>query len=365
MKLTCTVEYLKNAVLTAERFTSRNITVPIISHILFLVKEKKISIIATNLEMGIEYVIPGKVQKQGVVTAPAKQLSHILQSFSNNEHITLSAEGGKLTLTTDHSTATILGLNPGDFPTLPAIKKEHTFSVALPLFTSALHQVVVASATTDLKPELTGVCMVTSPKTLTLVATDSFRLAEATLHNLDSLQGSSSCIIPLRTIQELLRTVPSDGDLDVSIGEHQVVFSWGETRILSRLIDGAYPPYKNLIPTTYETTIVVDQTELLKHIHLASVFSSRLNDVTLHYSPTELEVSTTNTETGSASGTMEVKGRGSSGTVVFNHRYLADGLTAAAGAETLINLNGVSGPTLIKNPQDASYLYLLMPIRSA
>ena len=365
MKITCTTEYLRAAALTAERFTGRHVTLPILSHVLVVVKERKIALNSTNLEMGVEYTIPGKIQRTGSVTTPAKLLAQTIQSI-HDETITLEAKQHHLVLHTTASDITLHGLNPSDFPTLPTIKKEHTFAVAVPQFITGLQQVITAAATTDLKPELAGVLLATGPHAITLAATDSFRLAEKTIPNTEGATEDTECIVPSRTMAELLRTATSDdGEVRISIGEHQIVCEWNETKILSRLIDGTYPPYKNLFPKAYETTLVVNRDDLIKKIRLASVFSSRQNDVTLAFSPSELTVSTTNTETGQTTSHLPVKGRGTAGSAMFNYRYLLDGLDAAGGKEVSIHLNGVSGPALIQNPSDASFRYLIMPIRSA
>ncbi|MDP3727645.1 MAG: DNA polymerase III subunit beta [bacterium] len=365
MKIICTTENIKSAVLVAERFTSRHITLPILSHILCRADEKKISLIATNLEVGVEYQVAGKVQKPGSATIPAKQFSQLLASLQE-ETVTLDGKSNQLTLHTPTSDVTILGLDASDFPNLPSIKKEHSFSLSTPELLSALEVVVPAAATSDIKPELSGVLIALDQNTLTLAATDSFRLAEKKIDDIAGVRERLECILPIRTAQEVMRTLPADGDDDVQviIGEHQVVFAWGSVRILSRLIDGAYPPYQNIIPSSFETTLLVNRDDLLKKIRLAAVFSSRLNDVTLRFSPTELEVATQNAETGSTRARLSAKGRGASGSTVFNYRYLSDGLNAAGGENVLLNLNGVSGPTLIQNPGDASYRYLVMPIRS-
>ncbi len=365
MKIICTTENLRGAVLTTERFTGRHITLPILSYILCRADDKKISFTATNLEVGVEYHLTGKIQKPGVVTIPAKLFSQLLSSI-RDETITLEVKQHQLTLHTPTSDITLLGLNPADFPTLPVIKRDHSFVLSRETLLAALQQVVSAAAVSDLKPELSGVLFSIHPKSIVLAATDSFRLAEKTIHGLDGLTERVECIVPIRTAQELLRTLSQDlsREVRISIGEHQVVFEMENTRILSRLIDGAYPPYQNIIPDTYETTLLVNRDDLFKKIRLAAVFSSRLNDVTLHFSPTELEVATTNTETGGTTSRMSAKGRGVSGTTVFNYRYLSDGLEAAGGENVVLNLNGVSGPTLIQNPGDNSYRYLVMPIRS-
>ena len=364
MKITCTTEHLKTAVLTTERFTGRNVTLPILSHILITVKERKISLSATNLEIGIEYNIPGKIQKPGNITIPAKLLSQILHSIQD-EATTLEVKSQQLTLHTISSDITLHGLNPNDFPTLPAIRREHTFHIGASELVANLQRVLPAAATTDLKPELAGILIATSPNTITLAATDSFRLAEKILTTPTGIEENTQVIVPARAMLEVLRTLgASDEDVEVNVGEHQIVLEWNETKVLSRLIDGTYPPYQSLFPKAYETTLVVNRDDLIKKIRLASVFSSRLNDVTLKFSPTELTVSTANSETGTTTSRLSAQGRGGTGSVMFNYRYLLDGLETTGGKEVTIYLNGVAGPALIQNPSDTSYRYLLMPIRS-
>lgn len=363
MKFTCTTEYFKNAITAVERFTGRHVTLPILSHIFITAQNKKIFLRATNLEVGIEYSIPGKVYKNGTVTAPAKSIGQIIQSLSDDT-ITLEADKQQLILHTPSSDVTVFGLNPSDFPTLPDIKPDHSFRVAGNHITEAIQHVVLAAASTDVKPVLGGIFVAASPGALTLAATDSFRLAERTLANQEGVQTSVEFIIPARVAQELLRSVPAEAELEIRVGEHQALFAWGENRIISRLIDGSYPPYRTIIPKTYETTLVVGREELERKIRLAAVFSSRLNDVTLRFTPSELEVMTSNAETGGTQGRIAVKGRGKSGTAIFNHRYLLDGVDAAGGEHVTLNLNGISGATMIQNPGDQDYLYLVMPIRS-
>lgn len=363
MKIECTINNIRDAALAAERFSGRNITLPILSHVLITIKNKKISVIATNLETGIECVVPGRIVRAGAATASAKTFSHILQSLTDDVVI-LDAGENHLTLHTPTSDITLNSLNPEEFPSLPVITEEYTFSITASVLTPALQTVLPAAATTDLKPQLTGILFATSPGVLTLAATDSFRLAERKLKNQDRMRDTTECIVPLRTIQEVIRTLPADGDITITLGEHQIVFQSGDIRILSRLIDGAYPPYRNIIPKSFETHLVVDRAAFLKSIRLAAVFSSRLNDVTCAFSPTEIEVSTANADAGSSAVRLPAKGTGKAGSVMFNYRYLADGLEAAPGEHVTLELNGTSGAAQIRSPHDPSFLYLLMPIRS-
>lgn len=365
MKVTCTIDNLRSSILTIERFTSRHVTLPILAHVLCRADERRIVFIATNLEVGVEYQLPGKIQKPGVVTIPAKSLSQILASLSD-ETVTIEARQNHLFIRTHQNDITLLGLNPDDFPSLPVIKPEHSLSLSISDLHRALERVSMAAATTDLKPELAGVFLALNSNTLTLVATDAFRLAEQTLRLEPGTKGVFECVIPLKTVQELLRIMPEDSSQasQLSIGEHQATIEWGPVRVLTRLVDSPFPPYQNIIPASYETNLVVKRDELLRNIRLASVFSSRLNDVTLRYSNSELEVATQNPETGSTSSRLTIKGRGVSGSVVFNHRYLMDGLEACGGETAALSLNGSSGPALVQDPDDNSFRYLVMPIRS-
>lgn len=365
MKITCTVENLRNAVLTAERFTGKHITLPILSYLLFKVKDRRILINATNLEVGVEYIIPGKVEKGGEVIIPARSLSQIIQTLQD-DIVTIEANQHHSILNTSSTKVTLLGLNPGDFPSLPSIKKEHFFNVATGDLVSSLERVISAVATSDFKPELSGVFMSVTSSGLTIAATDSFRLAERTLNHKAGVQNKIECIIPGRTALEVIRVGHSlaESNVAVTIGEHQIILEWESLRIVSRLIDGSYPPYKNLVPKAFEANVVVDREDFLKKIRLASVFSSRLNDVTLKFSPHQLEVTTANADSGSTTAHLAVKGRGLPGAVMFNHRYLADGLEGAGGTNIVLSLNGVSGPAMIQNPDDSTFFYLIMPIRS-
>lgn len=365
MKLTCTTENIKLAVATAERFTGRHITLPILSHLLIKSDDKKTIVTATNLETGIEYAFPSKTQKTGVITAPAKLLNQLLQSIDDDQ-ITIETKQNQLIAHTDTSDTILLGLNPDDFPSLPVIKKEHTFTIASDSLIPSLQQVLPSVSLSDIKPEISGVFFSINPGKVIIAATDSFRLAEKAIEKCDGVKNSADCIVPARTIQELLRTMQSNNadDILVSLGERQILFEWNDIRIISRLIDGAYPPYKNIIPKSYETTLFISRNDLLKKIRLASIFSSRLNDVILKFSTTEMEISTSNAEMGNTTSRLNIKGRGSSGSTVFNYRYLLDGLEALNEDNVVLNLNGVSGPALLQNQNDQTFLYLLMPIRS-
>lgn len=363
MKFICTTEYLQNATTIVERFTGKHVTLPILGYIKITTGSGHILLSATNLEMGVEYSIPGKVNKPGTVTLPARLLTQSLHVIEG-ETISIELVKQNIVLTTPSSTVTLLGLNPDDFPTTPAIQNEYTFTIDAAAFIPSIEQVIPAVATSDLKPELAGVLFGHTPASLTIAATDSFRLAEKTIRYAKPQKDTVECIVPRPVIQELTRIIPPDNDIAVLLGEHQVMFEWGPVKILSRLIDGSYPPYQNLFPKVFETTITAPRGDLEKRVRLAAVFSSRLSDVTLEYSQGELTVRAESGESGGTTTRLAVKASGKSGAVMFNYRYLLDGLEAAHGDTVVLRMNGSTGPTLIENPADPSFRYLIMPIRS-
>lgn len=363
MKLISTRNNLRNAFQTAERFTGKNMSLPILSHIFFEAGENKARCVATNLEMGVEFTVPCKVVKSGSLTLPAKLVNTVIQSL-DEETITMEVKDSILSIRTDSSTFSIQGIAPNDFPTLPKIKKEAEFSFVPGELKRALIQVVPALATSDFKPELTGVFVKKDAKKLTLAATDSFRLAEKTLALPSSPEGVSM-IIPGRACHELLRIIPDGIEAGTILyGENQMVCEFPNTLILARLIDGAYPDYETIIPKTFETALAAGREEFVRKIKAASAVASKLNDISICFSPGETYIEATNAEVGKSRIQLGAKVKGKEGKVSFNFRYLLDGLEALGGEEVMLSLGGDQLPALLSDPSDPSFRYILMPIRS-
>ncbi len=362
MKVTCTIEHLREAILTAERFTGKQVTLPILSYILIRADGKNISLTATNLEFGIEVITPGKIMKSGRAAVPVKQISQALQLLKEGV-ITLEESSNTLFLYTPDSEISIQNLNVEDFPSLPTIAKEKTFSFPPEPFQQALALALRAVSSSDFKPELSGVYVSFSGDTITLAGTDSYRLAEKLISTPEGLEGQHECILPPRTSHELLRILPEAGPITLSVGENQVIFEWPGVKMISRLIDGTYPPYQNVIPRAFEATLTLKREDFVSKIRLASVFASRLNDVTLAYSTGGVEVSTVHPELGRTTSRLSSSVKGRPGSVIFNFKYLLDGLESIAGDQVTLSISSPAGPALLTDPQDTSFRYLLMPIR--
>lgn len=364
MKLVCTRNNIRDALQLAERFTGRNLTLPILGNILLEADDKKVRCVATNLEIGVEVLVPCKVIKEGSVTIPGKVINTLLSSI-DDETITLEEKEHTLIVKTDSSHFSIQGIPPKDFPILPKAKKGREFSISSKELKTGIGQVVPAVAASDFRPELAGVFFKKDPKTLTLAATDSFRLAEKTI-NLSPLSGESySFILPARTVQELLRTLPdTDEEVLIRESESQVFFESNGIYIVSRLIDGSYPDYAAIIPKEFAAHVSLGREEVVRKIKTASVLASKLNDIALNFSFDGSFVEAANAEVGKSKIFFTSKIKGKEARVSFNFRYLLDGLESLAGEELLISLNGDAGPALVRDPNNSSFQYVVMPIRN-
>lgn len=363
MKIISTRNNLRDAFQLAERFTGKNLTLPVLGNILLSADEKGARVAATNLEIGVETALPGKIIKTGAVTIPAKIVHSLLQALEDDS-VTIEEKDAVVTIKTDSSTFSVQGMGSADFPQLPKVKKENEFVVPAHILKSTLSSVVSSVSLSDFKPELSGVFCKRDLHALTAAATDSFRLAEKTVP-LASSGNMFSFILPGRTAQELIRSLPEDGsDVTVREGEHQILFSFGDTVIVSRLVDGAYPDYTAIIPKDFDTHIVSAREECVRKIKAASTLSSKLNDITIRWNTDSMTFEAANAELGKSEIQFSGKAKGKTGRVSFNYRYLLDGLEALGASEATISLNGDSSPAMIQSPEDPAFRYVIMPIRN-
>lgn len=364
MKLVAAKHHLQEIFQTADRFTGKNLSLPILGNIFFEADQQKARCVATNLEMGIEINIPCKVVKNGSVVVPGKFAASIMHSI-HDDMVTIEEHGGLVSFITESSNFSLHGVPGGDFPLLPKIKHEHIFSVSAKDFSLGLSCVLPSVSISDLRPELSGVFFKKDAQSLTVAATDSFRLAERTLP-LFSSGSTGAFIVPGRTCHEVLRAISNhDGELNISSGESHIAFEFSGSHIISRLVDGAYPDYAAIIPKDFSTHMNAPREELVRKIRAASVLSSKLNDITFSFSEGEAPfLETANSEVGKSRIQFPATVKGKSGKVSFNFRYLLDGLEAVSGKEATVSLNGDSAPAMIRDHEASSFRYVLMPIRN-
>lgn len=370
MKIIILKNILRDALVAIEKATVNNLNLPILTHALIKVHENKIRISATNLELAITAHAQGKIMEDGELTVPAAPLLAIINNL-NSDRINLESRNNTLEIKTDNYEAVIQGLGVEEFPIIPHIENQEEYiEINSDTLKEALGQVVIASQFSELRPEISGVLFSLEDNALKLVATDSFRLAEKTISSKGFkntfLQGMR-VIVPLKTAQEVMKSIKDNAMVKVFIDENQVLFETEENRIISRLIDGRFPEYEPIIPKSFETEISINRDELMNAIKLTGVLTSQTNDLIMKLNENKkvVELSSFNQKYGKNHYLLPVKSKGASLAITFNWRFLLDTLKVLHGDEVVFGLNSESRPALIKTPNDTSYFYILMPIRNS
>lgn len=371
MKFTCTKENLTHALQHVSGAAGKNIHLPILNNVCISTEDKMIRFITTNLEMAIKTNVRGVVEQEGKFTVPAKTLSEYIQLVSG-EQVSLTLEDNEVVVQTGKSRTKIKG-NPADeFPIIPHVDAKVQFTTTTKDLRNALGRVLFACSKSEVRPELSGVFFQFNkqPGTLTVAATDSYRLAEVQVALADAqTEQKTECIIPHRSLFEVSRIlfVHEDSALvQILIDETQVVFLLGDVTITSRKIEGKYPDYTQIIPTAQKTKAVFLTEALGKEVKAASIFSSQgINAVAMDCNVQEstIGVSSTSTQLGEHSSTLTAEVTGEEGGTLLNYRYVLDGLSALNAEEGEMWINGATSPVVFKPKEKSGFLYIVMPIR--
>ncbi len=356
MKINCLTQNLKEAVQIAERNTAKNQTLPILNTIFIGTGEGKILIKATNLETAVEITVSGKVEENGSVAVPAKTLSMFLSNISDNQ-IVLESKKDNLSVKTGKNQTLIKGLSTEDFPLLPKVEEIQSFKLSARDLKTYISGVITASSVSDLKPEISSMLFKVFKNTLKLAATDSFRLAEYTLVSKNiSAEKMASFLIPQRSIQEIMKLIDKDETVSFGFSKNQLIVSLNNLRFISRLTDGIFPDYEQIIPKNFTITIIAKRSEVLSNLKLASVFVGKLNDINISFNGSKKILIFQASE-------ISVSAEGEESNVKFNIKYLLDGILQINQEYIVFNLNGAESPLLIQGKGESSYLYLVMPMR--
>ena len=385
MKLICTQANFKKAIYQVERIVAKKNTLPILNNILFQAQKGSLTLLATNLEIGISVKIGAKIEKEGSITLPAQLISNFATNLPLGENINLESKENKLIIKNGQNKAIIKGMSVDDFPLIPVKKNNNLLELSSLIFKEALLKVMPAISFSEVRQELTGINMLFQEKEIFLAATDSFRLAEYKI-NLDDKNKNQeeyenfrakkeSIIIPAKTLVELIRIIPSDEEqsIRIAIEENQIFFEINNTKIVSRLINGKYPEYKNIIPQDYQTKIIGKQNSIQSIIKMANVFTAKgNNEITLKIDPEakKILILSESSEVGENSSELNFETIGPKQEVVFNAKYLLDGINTISTSQVVILLNSASTPVAIKAIDEKNgkilnnFIYIVMPIKN-
>ena len=353
---------------SVERAVGENTNLPILKNILIKTRDNKIEFISTNLELAVEASVSGKIIEKGEVTVPFSIFNSTIKNL-NTERIILEEKGKKLTVKTDNYEAIMQIHNPKEFPIIPSISNEnHSIKINTKDLKEAIGSVIIAAQYSDIRPEISGVFMNFSDGALTFAATDGFRLSERKLNQKQTKTDIEdfSVIIPLKTATEVMRMFNKDEEVEIFIDPNQIMFRAQTEKVISRLIDGTFPDYQSVIPKQIQNEVSAERNELVNALKLASGFSGRANDVTIKIGDGNkfLEIYSSDNALGENCYKVPVKTKGEKFSLVFNWRYVLDGLKIYKSPEITIGVNSSDKPVVIKSSNEPGLTYVAMPIKS-
>ncbi len=363
MKLECKIEDIKNGISQAERITGKNLTLPVLNSILLTAGQKSLKLRSTNLSLGVEIEIPAKIEKEGTVAVSGMVLNGIFANFFQNENVSLEEVDGNLLVTTKKSKIKLKGQPHEDFPTIPKVVGV-IFEIESVKIMNGIKSVYYSSSISDIKPEISSVFVYTKDNNLIFVSTDSFRLAEKKI-NIKGIPEILGIIIPFKNIAEILRVFGDfKGTLKVCFSKNAISFSSDNIYLTSRVIDGIFPDYHQIIPKEAKTTVVVFKQDLLNALKLSNVFSDKFNQVNLVVKPKEkvFELSATNNDVGENKTFLDAALTGENIELGFNYKYFLDCFQSITTDSVSIRFAGVTRPIVVSAVSDQSFTYLIMPM---
>lgn len=363
MKFETTTETLSQAVATASRFAERRANLPVLGCVLISAEGSRLTLRATNLECGVEIVVPAKIAAEGTVAVPAG----VLNGFLNNakgKTITASLVGEVFKVESERANASIKTIPHEDFPILPRVSAETSFTIKASDLVRAIRSVAYCASLSAVKPELQSVLLYGDAGKLVAVATDSFRLAEKQMP-LKSGGSIPQLLVPARNAAELMKVLDAvKGDIEIYYNDNQLSTQAEDIYYTSRLLDGAFPNYRQILPKEFSTEGLVLREDMSSALKSLSIFADKFAQVSLSIDPVKksLFLSSRNPDVGEQISTVKATISGEPVSVSFNGRYLADSLQSIVGDSVRLHSNGAGKPMLIKDASDDSFLYLAMPM---
>ena len=363
MKIECNVEKIKNAIFQTEKITGKNLTLPILNSILLIASGKSLKLRATNLSLGVEVEIPAKIEKEGIMAVSGAILASVFSNILQNENISLEENNGNLLIKTKKNKIKMKGQICDDFPTIPLVSGK-AFKIDSKKLIDGIKSVYYSSSVSDIKPEISSVYMYSNEDNLIFVSTDSFRLAEKKI-KMKTNEEVSGILIPFKNVSEILRIFGEiKEEIKICFSKNQISFSAENIYLTSRIIDGVFPDYRQIIPKEAKTEAIVLKQDLFNALKLSNIFSDKFNQVNLTIKPKEkiFELSSVNNDIGENKTCLEGVLSGENVELSFNYKYFFDLFQSINSDSISIKLNQTAKPLVISGVSDNSFIYLIMPM---
>lgn len=363
MKITIERELFADAIGWVLRSVSTRATLPALGGVLLDASGPQLRMAGTDLELAGEALVDAKIESAGTVVLPGRVLGEIARSLPEGA-VHIAVEGGQAKLTCGAAEFTLRILPLEDFPALSAPEGGASGTIDATVFATAVSQVTRAASTDEARPVLTGTLVDATSDSVTLVATDSYRLSVRTI----DWKGPSEAVrrvVPARALAEAARASEAAGDVEVTLAESQASFAIGGRRLTTRLIEGEFPNWNQLIPKELPNELRLDRETLADAVRRVGILAQSGTPVRLDLGAAGAKLAAGSQDVGDAAEQVDGKFEGEPLEVAFNPQYLLDGLNAVEGPEVVIAVRDGLKPGVIRAPeQEAGFLYLVMPVRT-
>ncbi|CAN5642190.1 DNA polymerase III subunit beta [soil metagenome] len=361
-------ENLARGLSVVSRAVSTRNTLPVLANVLLRTEDGGLKLTATNLEIGITSWVPGRIDADGALTVPARLITDVVNGLPGGERVDLEVDGTTLLIRAGRYQTHLRGIDAEEFPVIPSAGDRPTTRISQRLLRQALAEVAFAAAADEARPILTGVLTRLVGDRLTLAAADNYRIAVKTLPIMDTVEDTT-LVVPARSYNELMRVLTDTDDpveLMLATSKSQILFHLEGIELVSRLIDGQFPNYQQVLPTSHASRVVVDRDELLKAVKLSALIaSSAANVVRLKVGENGGGVTiAAAADVGDAEGEVEAATEGDPVTIAFNARYLTEALQNVDGDRLALEFSGPLSPGVLRPTEDADYVHVIMPVRT-
>lgn len=368
MKIICEKEKILKGLICVQKATSSKTTMPILLGILLQTNDQELKMTTYDLEIGIEYVMDADIQEQGATVVDAKTFIEIIKKLPDNKIRIELIDNNMLEIECEGSLYKLATMNPEEFPELPKIEVEKSIKLTDMAFKSMIRKSIFAISLDETKPIFTGCLVEVLKDKINLVAIDGFRLAFVT-ERIYNVNEEFKAVIPGKTLNEINKILQEDGtEVNIGISKNQALFEMGNCKLISRLLEGEFLNYENVIPKDREIRIKVNTSSLIQVIERASLVSFSTDEKSKKY-PLKLHIEvgkvtiTCNGSIGKAKEEMYLETEGKELEIGFNHKYLLDALKACDDEEIYIDFGTNISPCVIRGIDKETYLYMILPVR--
>jgi len=370
MKLSLLQENLNLALTNVSRFVSSKSQLPILNNILLSTDSGRLKLSATNLELSINYWVGAKIEEEGSITIPSKEITEFVSYLPIGKLDLSLKDNNLLTLSSDKTESNFTTIPATDFPVFPSLNSHSAFEIDLDILTQAISQIAFSAALDDSRPILTTILCQFTKNNLTLVATDGFRLSFKNIKLVNTLDLKTdkpiTFLIPAKSLIEVTKLAKNNKKIKIGLtdDEHQVVFVLDDIELVSRLVEGDYPDYQKIIPDSYSTKVFINRDDFLQSVKIVSVFAKEsANVVKINIKSNSLELSANAPQIGQNKASVDARVEGENIEIAFNYKFLIDFLTICKSPEILIELNENLTPGFFHDQSDPSFTHIIMPVR--